>query len=56
MKHVHVQTLIPGDTHKELKMLAIRDSTTVKRLIKSAILNFLTLKGGKENGKSEETQ
>ena len=55
MKHVHVQTLIPEDKHRELKMMAIRDSTTVKRLLKRAIINFLTYpKGGNYNGKSKE--
>lgn len=54
MSHVHVQTLLSSEEHKELKMLAIRDSTTVKKLIKSAIINFLNLKGGNNNGKSEE--
>ena len=55
MKHIHVQTLVPEDMHKDLKMLAIRESTTVKNLIKRAIINFLNLKGGTTNGKSKET-
>jgi hypothetical protein len=56
MKHVHVQTLLPEDMHRELKYLAIRDSTTVKNLIKRAILHFLTHKaGGSNDGKSKET-
>ena len=54
MQDVHVQTLISADLHRELKLLAIRDSTTVKSLIKRAIINLLNLKGG-NNGKSKET-
>ena len=55
MKHTHVQTLIPDEMHRELKMLAITESTTVKNLIKRAIINLLHLKGGTTNGKSKET-
>ena len=57
MQDVHVQTLLPADVHKELKFVAIRDGTTVKQLIKRAILHFLTHKTLKEenNGKSKET-
>lgn len=55
MSHVHVQTLLSSEEHKELKLLSIRESTTVKKLIKGAILNYLTLKGG-NNGKSKEIE
>lgn len=57
MQDVHVQTLLPADIHRELKFVAIRDGTTVKQLIKRAILHFLTHKteGGFNNGKSKET-
>jgi len=56
MQDVHVQTLISADLHRELKLLAIRDSTTVKQLIKSAIKQLLTYNLIKEenNGKNKE--
>lgn len=56
MQDVHVQTLLPAEMHRELKLMAIRDSTTVKKLIKRAIKQLLTTTSKEENnGKSKET-
>ncbi len=46
MSHVYVQTLIPKEQHRSLKIEAIDKDMALQKLLKEIIKNHLTKRGG----------